>query len=712
LKIFGQISELTKLVFRLSSSKQVEVQSAEQTAATATITIPNVGATGVANLITDKDSGTVTSAMIATETIVDGDISPTAAIAGTKISPNFGSQAIATTGSLAAASATLSGLSTAGVVHNSAAGALSTSKIVNADVDDAAAITDGKLATISAAGKVSGSAITSGTIGGSTAVNTSGNIATSGTVSGGTLSGNLSASSISGATSVSYAENLAGAINGSGELSVSSTPVIYITSGSTLRGLTGFADGKQAILVNGTGSDIAVQNANPSTTGAGIRVAGLVAGDYTFKNDTAISLVYDGYQDAWYLTGAASAGGSAGGMVVTVTTASPHGFTAGDVGSPLYLNGSTYAKAKADAANTAEVVGIFSKYLTGSMFELTLAGEVTNASWSLTTGENYFLSAATAGAITSSEPSTIGQVSVPLGVAASATKLYFSPKRGVVVGGTNARTQLSLTSSASTQIFNALTPTLYQAGELTGWVQLGTSQKFYFRAPFAQNGAGTDWNVSPSYVGDTPPAGFSISMNSSGAISVTCPSFAGAGLVNYALNAPAVGATFPLEISASRITQDTIAAARLPVVVPGTSAGVVAAAGLPGNTTGSAIAAGYVGESFLLRTSTGVSIGTTGTSILSQSLGPGRWALDAGISIDTGANQICWMGFYTGTATSPISAAAEVNATAVSGNRIFMSNSWIVDLATTTTVGVYGQAQSGTINAAGQRCYFRIVRIA
>jgi hypothetical protein len=84
-------------------------------------------------------------------------------------------------------------------------------------------------------------------------------------------------------------------------------------------------------------------------------------------------------------------------------------------------------------------------------------------------------------------------------------------------------------------------------------------------------------------------------MSSAGVISITCPSFAGAGLVNYALNAPAVGATFPLEISALRITQDTIAAARLPVVVPGTSAGVVAAAGLPGNTTGSAIAAGYVG---------------------------------------------------------------------------------------------------------------------
>ncbi len=55
---------------------------------------------------------------------------------------------------------TINGLSTAGVVHNSAAGALSTSLIVNADVDPAAAIVDTKLATISTAGKVSNSATT------------------------------------------------------------------------------------------------------------------------------------------------------------------------------------------------------------------------------------------------------------------------------------------------------------------------------------------------------------------------------------------------------------------------------------------------------------------------------------------------------------------------------------------------------------------------
>lgn len=51
--------------------------------------------------------------------------------------------------------------------------------ILNEDISASAAIADSKLAAISTAGKVSGSAITSGTIGGSTAINTSGLIQTS-----------------------------------------------------------------------------------------------------------------------------------------------------------------------------------------------------------------------------------------------------------------------------------------------------------------------------------------------------------------------------------------------------------------------------------------------------------------------------------------------------------------------------------------------------
>jgi len=54
----------------------------------------------------------------------------------------------------------IGGLATTGVVHNNASGLLSTSLIVNADVDPAAGIVDTKLATISTAGKVSNSATT------------------------------------------------------------------------------------------------------------------------------------------------------------------------------------------------------------------------------------------------------------------------------------------------------------------------------------------------------------------------------------------------------------------------------------------------------------------------------------------------------------------------------------------------------------------------
>jgi hypothetical protein len=56
--------------------------------------------------------------------------------------------------------------------------------IVNADIATGAAIADTKLATITAAGKVSGSAITSGTIAGSTAFAGTGGVSTSGAIAG------------------------------------------------------------------------------------------------------------------------------------------------------------------------------------------------------------------------------------------------------------------------------------------------------------------------------------------------------------------------------------------------------------------------------------------------------------------------------------------------------------------------------------------------
>ena len=58
------------------------------------ITVSNTGTTFTI------DSGVVTSAKIADGTIVNADINASAAIAGTKISPDFGSQNVTTTGQL------------------------------------------------------------------------------------------------------------------------------------------------------------------------------------------------------------------------------------------------------------------------------------------------------------------------------------------------------------------------------------------------------------------------------------------------------------------------------------------------------------------------------------------------------------------------------------------------------------------------------------
>lgn len=65
-----------------------------------TITLPNVNGT----VVTTGDTGTVTSTMLLDGTIVNADVNVSAAIAGTKISPDFGGQTITTSGIVSVAS--------------------------------------------------------------------------------------------------------------------------------------------------------------------------------------------------------------------------------------------------------------------------------------------------------------------------------------------------------------------------------------------------------------------------------------------------------------------------------------------------------------------------------------------------------------------------------------------------------------------------------
>ena len=252
--------------------------------------------------------------------------------------------------------------------------------------------------------------------------------------------------------------------------------------------------------------------------------------------------------------------GSGGGGTVDTITQAGHGFVVGDV---LYLVGTTYTKAIATSAAAAEVVGVVSSVTSSSQFQLTLSGEVSGLT-GLTAGEVYFLSAATAGLLTVTEPSTVGQVSVPVGIASSTTSLYVAPKRGVVVGGTNARANVSLTSGATTSVQNLAG---YDAGELTGWVFISSAApvRFYVSAKFAKSGAGGDYNLSYQTTGDVPPVGFSLQISTSGLLSCTLPASSGStSVINYALNAPAIGASFPLTVDAGTILSGTVGSARLP----------------------------------------------------------------------------------------------------------------------------------------------------
>ena len=170
------------------------------------------------------------------------------------------------------------------------------------------------------------------------------------------------------------------------------------------------------------------------------------------------TLVYATDTKTVYVDDATTLNELGGAGVSTLITQASHGFTASDKGAPLYLNGSTYTKAKADAANTAEVVGVIGDVLSVNQFKLinarTVSVDTSVSGGALVAGTVYFLSPSAAGQITATEPSVIGHVSMPLGVAKDTSSLILNIMRGAVVGGSNARTTVSLTNNATSTVQN------------------------------------------------------------------------------------------------------------------------------------------------------------------------------------------------------------------------------------------------------------------
>lgn len=138
-------------------------------------------------------------------------------------------------------------------------------------------------------------------------------------------------------------------------------------------------------------------------------------------------------------TWATPAGGGGSGTDVTKSiTQTAHGFAVGDW---LYYTGTQFSKAKADADATSEVLGVVSAVADANTFSLTTVGFVSGLS-GLTAGNTYYLSADTAGAITATEPSSVGYVSKPVFVASSTSAGYVIQSRGFLNGSNTNATAL------------------------------------------------------------------------------------------------------------------------------------------------------------------------------------------------------------------------------------------------------------------------------
>lgn len=134
------------------------------------------------------------------------------------------------------------------------------------------------------------------------------------------------------------------------------------------------------------------------------------------------------------ITIAASGGGGGGGDATSFDVAQTgHGFVVGDV-IRATSTANTYAKAQADSAANAEVVGYVSVVDDANNFTYTTEGIVSAGVPTNTAGTVYFLSPSSAGALTATEPTTAGQISKPLlTILESATTAYFHNYRGMLL---------------------------------------------------------------------------------------------------------------------------------------------------------------------------------------------------------------------------------------------------------------------------------------
>lgn len=180
-------------------------------------------------------------------------------------------------------------------------------------------------------------------------------------------------------------------------------------------------------------------------------------------------------------------GGGSGEATVFTVAQTAHGLSVGDV---VRSNGTAgqFTKAQADSAANAEVIGIVTVVTDANNFTVTTEGYITTGVPTATAGTVFFLSPSSAGALTSTEPSTVGQISIPLlTVITSAAKAFFTVRRGLVIAtaGTGTVTSVAtgtgltggpITSSGTISLSTPLTPIATLTGNALKYLRVNAGE--------------------------------------------------------------------------------------------------------------------------------------------------------------------------------------------------------------------------------------------
>jgi hypothetical protein len=160
----------------------------------------------------------------------------------------------------------------------------------------------------------------------------------------------------------------------------------------------------------------------------------ITPGAYTLTPPTALGTVSKPVLRALSTTEAIFTGfrGAAiGGDAPTIVNQVGHGVTT--FGTMIRFNGSAWVKSQANSDTNSDVDGIVINIINANNFEYQVPWVTLDGFTGLTPGATYFLSPTTAGALTTTETTTVGEVTKPVLRALSATTAIFVSMRGALI---------------------------------------------------------------------------------------------------------------------------------------------------------------------------------------------------------------------------------------------------------------------------------------